>query len=117
MKAQNSGRPLTEIDQWIIRAFLARVTADPVGERDALQKLRALQPHRKEHLYQLAESYFITADIDDAIADYQMTIALDDKFGAAYNHMGFAYSWKGDYGLSEIVEAQRIANNLQDPAR
>jgi tetratricopeptide (TPR) repeat protein len=52
---------------------------------------------RKEHLSQLAESYFSTADNDESIANYQETIKLDSRYGAAYNNMGFAYSWNGDH--------------------
>jgi tetratricopeptide (TPR) repeat protein len=74
-----------------------------------------LQPNQKEHLYQLAESYFNTGDVDDAISYYKSTLEIDDRFAEAYNHIGYAYSWKGDHdsaiqALNRYLEINASAN-------
>jgi tetratricopeptide (TPR) repeat protein len=80
-----------------VEAFLARVFGKPFEERVHLLKLIGLQPYKREYLYELAESYFHTADVDDAISKYQDALSLDSRFGRAYNHLAYCYSWKGEH--------------------
>lgn len=101
--ARKQSESLTEVDQLRIEAFLARVSGRPAEEWRFLQKLIGLQPHHKEYVYELAESYFHTADVDQAISTYLDALKLDDKFALAYNHIGYCYAWKGEY-------AQALAN-------
>ena len=101
--ARRQSESLTEIDQLRIEAFLARVSGKPSEEWRYLQKLIGLQPHHKEYVYELAESYFHTADVDQAISTYLDALRLDDRFALAYNHIGYCYAWKGEH-------AQAVAN-------
>ncbi len=95
--AKDQAGSLTEVDRLRINALLARVSGKPFEERVQLEKLLGLQPHRKEYVYELAESYFHTADADEAAAKYMEALKLDDKYALAYNHLGYCYSWKGDH--------------------
>lgn len=97
LAARSQASALTEVDQWRVEAFLARVFGKPFDERVYLQKVIGLQPHKKENLYELAESYFHTADVEDAIAKYQDALNLDRYYARAYNHLAYCYTWKGDH--------------------
>ncbi len=95
--ARRQSESLTEIDQLRIEAFLARVSGRPSEEWRYLQKLIGLQPHHVEYVYELAESYFHTADVDQAISSYLDALKLDNRFAKAYNHIGYCYAWKGEH--------------------
>jgi serine/threonine protein kinase/tetratricopeptide (TPR) repeat protein len=97
LAARREAGALTEVDQLRVEAFLARVFGKPFEERVNLQKLIGLQPHHKEYIYELAESYFHTADVDEAISKYLDALRLDDRYALAYNHIGYCYAWKGDH--------------------
>jgi eukaryotic-like serine/threonine-protein kinase len=96
--AREQAGSLTDLDRMRIDALLARVSGKIFEERAQLEKLIGLQPHRVEYVYELAESYFHTADAQDAINKYQEALAIDDTYFKAYNHLGLCYSWKGDHG-------------------
>ena len=95
--AREQAGSLTDLDRMRIDALLARVSGKIFEERAQLEKLVGLQPHRVEYVYELAESYFHTADAQDAINKYQEALAIDDTYFKAYNHLGLCYSWKGDH--------------------
>jgi len=97
LAARRQAGALTEADQWQVEAFLARVFGKPFDERVYFQKVIGLQPHKKENLYELAESYFHTADVDEAISKYQDALNLDSHYARAYNHLAYCYSWKGEH--------------------
>ncbi|MBP1596000.1 MAG: serine/threonine protein kinase with repeat [Acidobacteria bacterium] len=95
--AQEQAASLTPADKLRINALLARVSGRTFDERVQLEKLIGLQPHRVEYVYELAESYFHTADVNDATSKYLDALAIDDTYALAYNHLGYCYSWKGDH--------------------
>jgi serine/threonine protein kinase/Tfp pilus assembly protein PilF len=97
LAARRQAESLTEADQYRVEAFLARVFGKPFEERVQFQKLIGLQPYNKDNLYELAESYFHTADVDEAISKYQDALSLDSDFDRAHNHLAYCYSWKGDH--------------------
>lgn len=97
LSARKRAESLTEVDQYRVEAFLARVFGKPFEERVQFQKLIGLQPYNKENLYELAESYFHTADVEEAISKYQDALSLDANYAQAYNHLAYCYSWKGDH--------------------
>jgi serine/threonine protein kinase/tetratricopeptide (TPR) repeat protein len=105
LAAQKQAGSLTEIDRLRIDGLLARVSGHTFEERTQLQKLIGLQPHRVEYYFELAESYFHTADVQDAINHYLQTLALDDSYAKAYNHLGYCYAWRGDH-----ADALRVLN-------
>ena len=103
LAARKQARSLTEVDQYRVEAFLARVFGMPFEERVQWQKLIGLQPYKREYLYELAESYFHTADVDEAISKYQDALSLDNKYELAYNHLAYCYSWKGDHAQALVT--------------
>jgi serine/threonine protein kinase/predicted Zn-dependent protease len=98
--AQEESGSLTEVDRLRINALLARVSGRIFDERSQLEKLIGLRPHRVEYVYELAESYFHTADVREAINKYLEALALDETYALAYNHLGYCYAWKGDHALA-----------------
>jgi tetratricopeptide (TPR) repeat protein len=97
LAARKNVGALTEADQLRVEAFYARVFGQPFEERVYFQKVIGLQPHNVESLYELAESYFHTADVDEAISKYQDALSLDDQYARAYNHIAYCYAWKGEH--------------------
>ena len=115
LAARRQASALTEEDQLRVEAFLARVFGQPFEERVYLQKLIGLRPHKREYLYELAESYFHTADVDEAISKYQDALSLDSHYARAYNHLAYCYSWKGQHAQAleacrRYLELDRSAN-------
>jgi serine/threonine protein kinase/tetratricopeptide (TPR) repeat protein len=105
LAARKQAGVLPEADQLLVEAFLARVFGKPLDERVYFQRLIELQPHKREYLYELAESYFHTADVDDAIHKYRDALSLDNRYALAYNHLAYCYSWRGEHALA--IEASR----------
>jgi serine/threonine protein kinase/tetratricopeptide (TPR) repeat protein len=97
LAARARSQALLEVDQLRVEALLARAFGEPLKERDYLQKLIGLQPYREEYLYDLAESYFNTADVDEAITKYQDALKLDPRYALAYNHLAYCYAWRGEH--------------------
>jgi eukaryotic-like serine/threonine-protein kinase len=106
--AQEQSGSLTDLDKLRIHALLARVSGKIFDERVQLQKLVELQPHRVEYVYELAESYFHTADVQEAINKYQEALALDENYALAYNHLGYCYAWQGDHARALKVLTQYL---------
>jgi tetratricopeptide (TPR) repeat protein len=103
LAARARSQSLLEADQLRVEALLARAFGEPLKERDYLLKLIGLQPYKEEYLYDLAESYFNTADVDDAITKYQDALRLDPFYALAYNHIAYCYAWKGEH--ARAIEA------------
>ncbi len=95
--ARARAQALLDADQLRVEALLSRAFGDSLKERDYLQKLIEVQPYKGEYLYELAESYFHTADVDEAISKYQDALSLDPRYALAYNHMAYCYAWKGEH--------------------
>jgi serine/threonine protein kinase/tetratricopeptide (TPR) repeat protein len=115
LAAQKAAAGLTETDRLRMDALLARVSSQPFEERKHLQRLIGLQPFRREYVFELAESYFHTADVDDAILKYRDALKLDEGYALAYNHLGYCYAWKGDHpnalaALNRYLEIDKSAN-------
>jgi eukaryotic-like serine/threonine-protein kinase len=114
LAARKQAGALTEVDQLRVEAFLARVFGKPFEERVYFQRLIGLQPQNKDNQYELAESYFHTADVDEAISKYQDALSLDSRYARAYNHLAYCYAWKGEH--ARAVDAGRRYLELDQSA-
>ncbi len=106
---------LLDVDQLRVEALLSRAFSEPFKERDYLHRLIGLQPYRGEYLYDLAESYFHTADVDEAIARYLDALKLDRNYALSYNHLAYSYAWKGEHARAldacrKYLELHQSAN-------
>jgi tetratricopeptide (TPR) repeat protein len=115
LAARKQAGALTEVDQLRVEAFLARVFGKPFEEQENFQKLIGLQPQKKENFYELAESYFHTADVEEAIGKYKDALSLDNRYARVYNHLAYCYAWKGEHALAleacrRYLEIDRSAN-------
>ncbi|MEJ2111354.1 MAG: protein kinase, partial [Acidobacteriota bacterium] len=114
-RARQRTRSLTQTDQLRVEALLARVLGNFSIERDQLLKLIEHQPYNKENYYELAECYFHTADVTEAIPKYLDALKLDEEFARVYNHLAYCYAWKGEHDKSieackRYLELDRSAN-------
>ncbi|MBN1569633.1 MAG: protein kinase [Acidobacteria bacterium] len=114
MTARAKAQALLEADQLRVEALLARAFGEPLKERDYLQKLIELQPYKVEFLYELAESYFHTANVEDAITKYLDTLSLDPRYALAYNHLAYCFAWKGEH--AEALETCKRYLDLHQSA-
>jgi serine/threonine protein kinase/Tfp pilus assembly protein PilF len=114
LAARARPQSLLEADQLRVEALLARAFGEPLKEREFLQKLIGLQPYNEEYLYELAESYFHTADADEAITKFQDALRLDPSYALAYNHLAYCYAWKGEH--AQALEACRKYLELHQSA-
>jgi serine/threonine protein kinase/Tfp pilus assembly protein PilF len=114
LAARAKAHALLEADQLRVEALLARAFGEPFKERDYLHRLIGLQPYMGEYLYELAESYFHTADVDEAITKYQDALKLDRHYALAYNHLAYAYAWKGEH--ARALEACKLYLELHQSA-
>ena len=103
LAARAKSDSLLDVDQLRVEALLARSFSAPFKERDYLHRLIGLQPYNGEYLYELAESYFHTADVDEAIARYLDAVKLDRQNALSYNHLAYSYAWKGEH--AQALEA------------
>ncbi len=115
LAARKEAGALTEIDQLRIEAFLARVFGKIFDERMYLQKLIGLQPYKKEYLFELAESYFHTADAEDAVTKYKDALSLNKRYAQAHNHIAYCHAWMGEHAkalqaCNQYLELHHSAN-------
>jgi serine/threonine protein kinase/Tfp pilus assembly protein PilF len=97
LAARARAQALLDVDLLRVEALLARAFSEPFKERDYLHRLIGLQPYRGEYLYELAESYFHTADVDEAITHYLDVLRLDRSYALSFNHLAYSYAWRGDH--------------------
>jgi tetratricopeptide (TPR) repeat protein len=113
--AQRRPEALTAADDLRIKALLARASGNAPEERKYLLRLSGLEPFRKDYVYELAESYFHTAEVDAAQESYIKALRLDNRYALAHNHLGYCYTWKGQHDLAigefnRYLELDRTAN-------
>jgi tetratricopeptide (TPR) repeat protein len=89
-------------EQLLIRAADAGAKADPVHQKEALDKLVKSFPNDERVHNQLGAYYFGRADYAKAIASYERAIAINAKFSTPYNQLGYAYRFAG-----KLPEAER----------
>src|SRR5262249_35591043 len=78
-------------EQWQIRAAEAGAKADPVHQKEYLDKLAKAFPRDQRVHGLLGAYYFGRADYKNAIASYEKSIAIDPKYSTPYNQLGYAY--------------------------
>jgi tetratricopeptide (TPR) repeat protein len=114
-QARQVPNALTKAERLRSSALLARVSVNASEERAQLQKLIELEPTSREYIFELGESYFHTADIDDARMQYERALRLEPDDALAYNHLGYCYAWSGAHSralqaFNRYLELDRSAN-------
>jgi tetratricopeptide (TPR) repeat protein/predicted Ser/Thr protein kinase len=114
-RARQTPDALTDAERLRSSALLARASLNAPDERVGLQRLIELEPTSKEYVFELGESYFHTADIDEASVQYERALRLEPDYATAHNHLGYCYSWSGDHRraqehLTRYLELDRSAN-------
>jgi tetratricopeptide (TPR) repeat protein len=93
-------KALTEAEKLRGLALLARASLSASEERTKLQRLIELEGSNREYIFELGESYFHTADIDDARQQYERVLRLQPDYAKAYNHLGYCYAWSGQHAAA-----------------
>lgn len=114
-RARHTPEALTDAERLRSSALLARASLNAADERVELQRLVELEPTSKEYVFELGESYFHTADIDEASLHYKRALRLEPDYATAHNHLGYCYAWNGDprraqEHLSRYLELDQSAN-------
>ena len=114
-RARRTPEALTDAERLRSSALLARASLNAPDERVELQRLVELEPTSKEYVFELGESYFHTADIDEASVHYERALRLEPDYATAHNHLGYCYAWSGDHRsaqehLTRYLELDRTAN-------
>lgn len=96
-------------EQLEIRAAAAGAKADPVHQKEYLEKLAAQFPKDARVQNQLGAFYFGRLDYAGAIASYEKAIAIDPAFTQPYNQLGYAYRF-----VEKLPEAERTFKKYID---
>jgi tetratricopeptide (TPR) repeat protein len=56
---------------------------------------------KQEYHYEFAESYFHSAEAQEAIKHYLKALELNPSYALAHNHIAFCYAWLGDHAQAE----------------
>jgi serine/threonine protein kinase/tetratricopeptide (TPR) repeat protein len=113
--ARQKGEGLIRLDLLRLQALDARLKSNPSAERDSLRQLVEAFPMKQEYHYEFAESYFHSAEAEEAIKHYLKALALNPSYALAHNHIAFCYAWLGDHARAEnhflkYVELDNTAN-------
>ena len=111
---QKSDR-LIRFDLLRLQALDARLKSNPSAERESLRQLVEAFPMKQEYHYEFAESYFHSAEAEEAIKHYLKALELNPSYALAHNHIAFCYAWLGDHAQAEkhflkYVELDNTAN-------
>ena len=114
-QALSQAGALTDAERLRGSALLARASLNAPDERVELQRLIEVEPTSKEYVFELGESYFHTADADEAKVQYERALRFEPEYALAHNHLGYCYAWTGDHRralehLMRYVELDRSAN-------
>jgi len=102
-------------EQWQIRAAEAGAKADPVHQKEYLDKLAKSFP-RDERVHNLLGAYYFgRLDYANAIASYEKAIAINPKFTTPYNQLGYAYRFTDKLAKAEKTFKKYIELLPDDP--
>jgi len=114
-RALSQSGALTDAERLRGSALLARASLNAADERVELQRLIEVEPTSKEYVFELGESYFHTADADEAKVQYERALWFEPDYALAHNHLGYCYAWTGDHRralehLARYVDLDKSAN-------
>ncbi len=117
-KAQQYSDKATDKQRFFIHSEYARVIEnDPDKQFRWLQELAQRYPDEKEAHFSLGEYFANRLAFADSLAEFDKAIALDPKWGTAYNQAGYVSAQSGD--LDRAVEYfrgyERVAPNDANP--
>jgi len=99
--ARQKGDGLIRLDLLRLQALDARLKSNPSAERESLRQLVEAFPMKQEFHYEFAESYFHSAEAEEAIKHYIKALELNPSYALAHNHIAFCYAWLGDHAQAE----------------
>jgi serine/threonine protein kinase/tetratricopeptide (TPR) repeat protein len=113
--AQQKSDRLIRFDLLRLQALDARLKSNPSAERESLRQLVEAFPMKQEYHYEFAESYFHSAEAEEAIKHYLKALELNPSYALAHNHIAFCYAWLGDHAQAQkhflkYVELDNTAN-------
>ncbi len=119
-QASHYADKLTKLDRIRLRLIKARSVGDIVDIPQlvsAMQELLQVSPYDIDTRMQLATLLFGIGSYDRAIEEYQMVLELDPERKLAYNQLGYAYTFRGDFtsALKYLEKYQQLAPDEHNP--
>jgi tetratricopeptide (TPR) repeat protein len=93
----------------------AGVRGDPAAQQELYAKLVAAYPDDERAHMVLGGFHFGRQEYPQAIAEYEKTIAINPAFSQAYNQLGYAHRFGGDYAAAERAFKRYIELIPDDP--
>jgi Flp pilus assembly protein TadD len=80
-----------------------------------LDRAVTLAPERATYVSNLSYAYFLTGQLDLAIATATKASKLDPKLGSAWINLGTALAKKGDFSAAERAYQRALSLDPSDP--
>jgi tetratricopeptide (TPR) repeat protein len=105
----------SESERLLICALDAGAKGEPARQKECLVKLVAAHPKDPRAHNQLALFFFGRQEYAPAIDEFKKATALDARYSAPYNQMGYAYRFQGKYPEAEYAFKTYIELIPTDP--
>jgi serine/threonine protein kinase/Flp pilus assembly protein TadD len=110
-----SGKASEKERLYIEAAYAAGIEKNQEKKRRLLEELTEKYPQEKLAFYELGSQYYELHRNEEAVRTLERVIALDPKFGPAFNITGYSYTMLGDFPKAEAAFRGYIAAQPGDP--
>jgi len=115
-KAKEFSGKASEKERLYIEAkYSSVIEKDSEKRRRILEELTEKYPQEKHAFFELGRYLYAKQNFGAAVQEFETAIALDPKFGAAYNMLGYAHARSGDFEKAEAAFQRYIEANPGDP--
>ena len=91
----------SDAEQLLIMANDAGANGNVLKQKECLEKLVSLYPADERAHFNLGTYHFGQQEFQEAIAEYEKSIRLADRFAPSYNILGYAYRQIEEYDKAE----------------
>ena len=95
--------------------YALTVDDDTEKSRSLLEEMIKKYPGEKYPFFELGKLYYAESNMSAAIQTFEKAVALDPKFGPAFNMIGYSHARNGDFMKAEAAFQRYIEANPGDP--
>ncbi len=106
---------VSEGEKLLIEALAAGVNGEPARQKELLDALVAAFPEDPRALTGLANYYFGRQEWSEAASRYRRVTELEPTFSQAYNQLGYALRFEGEYAGAEAAFQHYVALVPDEP--
>jgi tetratricopeptide (TPR) repeat protein len=114
-KATALANKVSEGERLTILAFEAGNSGDPAKRGEYLEKLVTLYPKDERAQFDLGNHYTALQNYAKAVEHYTEATKIDSNYSPAYNSLGYAYRFMGDFPAAEKAFKKYIELIPNDP--